>query len=359
LRPKHGPNIVPGNAADCSNYLHVEGDGVITADGRVTTRAIGFTINLASMQDMVSPISEHLLKGDMELMISPLWNKSEIKRLEALSAPWTTEEDLSRFRGLVVVANEKGQYSVPKAKGESSKGWVAVIGDGCDISKAARQAKAQGATGLVIKTSEMLSMDKLARNTSQEEYELPAVYVDEGVARELNERGIELQGIEFKGQNRTAALRSIGRAGCRPDSKDPSMMKSKIANNTADVFKNVGALMVEKAQEEAEAEKRKREHPAVMGEVEVDEDDDGAGNGFQWKVAANTHYLWSTGGGGAAKMNVNFGKKAPPSAQKRHKVNIATGEVHAETDASQHHVLAQKVKSKKVQMELADKEYRL
>merc|ERR1719478_1054794 len=172
-------------------------------------------------------------------MISPLWNKHEVKRLEALSAPWTAHDDLSRFRGAVVVANEKGQYTVPKAKGESFQGWVAVVKDGVDIVKAAKQAKAQGATGLVIKTSEVLSMDKLARNSGQEVPELPAVYMDEGVAVELNERGINLKGCEFKGQNRTAALRSIGRAGVQRGSEVGHMMKTIQANKTADVFKNV------------------------------------------------------------------------------------------------------------------------
>merc|ERR1719310_349654 len=145
-------------------------------------------------------------------MISPLWNKSEVKRLEALSAPWTNDADLSEFHGAVVVANEKGQYTVPKAKGEGFQGWVAVIQDGVDIVKAAKQAKAQGATGLIIKTSEVLSMDKLAKNNNLDVPELPAVYVDENVATALNERGINLNGIESKGENRTNALRSIGKA---------------------------------------------------------------------------------------------------------------------------------------------------
>merc|ERR1719174_1520784 len=120
---------------------------------------------------------------------------------------------MSKFRGAVVVANDQGAYTVPKAKGESFQGWVAVVKDGVDIVKAAKQAKAQGATGLIIKTSEVLSMDKLARNQNAEVPDLPAVYIDEEVAKELNERGINLKGCEFKGKNRTAALRSIGKAG--------------------------------------------------------------------------------------------------------------------------------------------------
>jgi len=341
------PRLPATNAADAGNYLNVGGDGQVTADGRVTTGTIGFTMEVASMQDMVTPISDHLLKGDMELMISPLWNKHEIKRLEALSAPWTVENDLSQFRGAVVVANEKGQYTVPKAKGDSFNGWVAVIKDGVDITKAAKQAKAQGATGIIIKTSEVLSMDKLARNQGAAIPELPAVYVDEALAEQLNERGITLNGTEFKGKNRTAALRSIGRAGAQND-EDAGLtareMKSKTVGKTADVFANVGALMCEKAEEELEEEKNRPIKQDHGGEEEVD-DEGGAGAGFKWKVAANTHYLWASSAGGGV-MNVNFGKKAPPSASRKQRVNIATGEVDHSTDASQHHVNAA-VKAKK------------
>jgi len=311
----------------------------------VTNRDIGFTMEIMTMQDMVTPMSDHLLKGDCSVMISPLWNKNEVKRLESLSAPWTNNDDLSQFRGAVVVANEKGQYTVPKAKGEGFHGWVAVVKDGVDIVKAAKQAKAQGATGLIIKTSEVLSMDKLARNAGTEAPELPAVYMENHIAEELNERCITLKGCEFKGKNRTAALRSIGRAGVQNRGDvDLQQMKAISANKTTDVFKNVGALMVEKAIEEAEEAER---NPVGFGheeEMEV-EDEGSAGKGFQWKVAANTHYLWSTSGGGATRMNVNYGKKAPPTAIKKHRVNKETGQVA--TDASQGHVRTSITKIKK------------
>jgi len=348
LRPRSANGA---NAADAGNYLNVGGDGQVTADGRVTTGTIAFTMEVASMQDMVTPISDHLLKGDMELMISPLWNKHEIKRLEALSAPWTVESDLSQFRGAVVVANEKGQYTVPKAKGDSFNGWVAVIKDGVDITKAAKQAKAQGATGIIIKTSEVLSMDKLARNQGSAVPELPAVYVDEKLAEQLNERGITLNGTEFKGKNRTAALRSIGRAGMSNDDEaglTAREMKGVTVGKTADVFANVGALMCEKAEEELEEEKNKPIKTDHGGEEEVD-DEGGAGAGFKWKVAANTHYLWASSAGGGV-MNVNFGKKAPPSAVKRQRVNVETGAVDHSTDASQHHVNATVKAKKKIDM---------
>jgi hypothetical protein len=86
-------------------------------------------------------------------------------------------------------------------------------------------------------------------------------------------------------------------------------------------------------------------------EVEVPEEDDndGAGKGFKWKVAANTHYLWSTSAGGATRMNVDFGKKAPPSAAKKVKVDISTGkEVDGGADASQHHQYKPVITKKKV-----------
>eukprot|EP00971_Amphidinium_carterae_P159520 3162361-Amphidinium_carterae.1 len=67
---------------------------------------------------------------------------------------------------------------------------------------------------------------------------------------------------------------------------------------------------------------------------EQDQHEDAQGN-FKWKVSSNTHYLWSTGGAGAGKMNVNFGKVAPPSAHKETKLNSEGKEVRVDADASQ------------------------
>mmetsp|Transcript_10520 Transcript_10520/g.19355 ORF Transcript_10520/g.19355 Transcript_10520/m.19355 type:complete len:1392 (-) Transcript_10520:47-4222(-) len=336
LRPLRGPTSSNGDS-DSSRYLSIGPEGAVDTNGRLNSRDISFGLELATVQEMVAPVQTNLMKGDCELMISPLWNKNEVKRLEALSAPWTSAAEMSSFRGAVVVANDNGQYTVPKAKGESFQGWVAVVKDGVDIKKAAKQAKSQGATGIIVRSTEVLSLEKLSRNMGEDPPELPAVFMDQSVADSLNERGINCQGCEFKGKNRTAALRSIGRAGAAKNSEVTDGRKKTITAATvaADVFRNVGALMVE-------------EHIAKANEPEPDAQEDGledveesdysAGKGFQWKVASNTHYLWSSSAGGAARMNVNFGKKAPPSAAKKIKVDMAGNEVQQEVDASQQHV---------------------
>lgn len=333
LRPLRAPAGDSSGDGDSSRYLSVRSDGDIVSEGRISSRDIGFVLEMATVQEMVAPVQTNLMKGDVELMISPLWNKNEVKRLEALSAPWTQAGEMSSFRGAVVVANDNGQYTVPKAKGESFQGWVAVVKDGVDIKKAAKQAKAQGATGIIVRSTEVLSLEKLSRNIGQDPPELPAVFMDATVADALNERGINLKGCEFKGRTRTQALRSIGRAGAARDSGDMGKVRSsKVA---ADVFKAVGSLMVEEHEEKANQPEQEDGAEDDMEDVEVS--DGGAGKGFQWKVAANTHYLWSTSAGGATRMNVNFGAKAPPSAKKKVKVDTSGREVH-ETDASQNHV---------------------
>jgi len=55
------------------------------------------------------------------------------------------------------------------------------------------------------------------------------------------------------------------------------------------------------------------------------EEQEAAQSNFNWKINANTHYLWACGGAGAAKMKVDFGKKAPPSAHKDEKFDKKTG----------------------------------
>jgi len=358
LRPVTGPGT-GSSAADSSNHIRVDQDGLVAADGRVTTKEIGFTIEVGTVQDMLEPVEGSLMKGDVDVMISPLWNKNEIKRIDALSAAWTKDEDLSQFKGAVVVASANGQYTVPKAKGAGFNGWVAVVQDGVDIVKAAKQAKSQGATGLIIKTSEVLSLEKLGKIAGQEQPDLPAVFMDDKLAKELNERGIEMKGCEFKGKKKTDALRALGRMGHRGSDNEIDLIRSKALAIEAqnDVFKTVGALMVEKHIEEIN--KPPPEAQMQQGEMEDDDDDnDGAGKGFKWKVASNTHYLWSSSGGGATKMNVNFGKKAPPAASKREKIDIKTGAVV--TDASKDHVRTSvvKLKKKKAGAAFVPQEYR-
>jgi hypothetical protein len=290
------------------------------------------TIDVATIGEMVSPVQHHVLKGDCEALVSPLWSKSDIKRLETMQTSWTTDDELSDFQGAVVVATDGGQYTVPKGKGDSAQGWVAVVNDSVDLAKAAKQAKSQGATGLIIKCSDITSLDTLSRNAGKEKPELPAVFMDAKVAEELSEKGITMHGIEKKGlKKRTPCLRALGQMGAVGDDEDmdPAQLRELAKNATNNVFETVGHLMVEHHHD-------KKNTPAKpVVEQAAEEDGDAGQNGFKWKVQSNTHYLWSTGQGGATKMNVNFGKKAPPTAMKKVKIDAETGEEI--TDASQKH----------------------
>lgn len=302
-----------------STYIKVNEDGKISADGRVTSNLISFIIEKASMSDVVSPLHNALSQGDVELLIAPLWNKADVKRFDALSSSWTQDENLMDFRGAVVVASEKGGYTVPKAKGDGWQGWVAVVNEGVDIYKAARQAKAQGATGLIIKCDEALSLERLSHGVDAgNPPDLPAVYVNKAVAEALNERGINLKGCEFKKKYITEVMRTIGRAGA-------AGQQGHNSNVVGDVFKAVGAAMIERHKEKANA-------PVEEERGVMMEDEDTSQGDYKWKVSSNTHYLWSSGGGGASKMDVNFGKKAPPSAGKD-KVSSSGKEVRCDASA--------------------------
>eukprot|EP00971_Amphidinium_carterae_P248079 4925605-Amphidinium_carterae.1 len=61
------------------------------------------------MSEMIDPLDDVLQQGDCTMLVNNLWNKSDVKKLEALSAAWTTDEQLTKdFRGHVVAANEQG-----------------------------------------------------------------------------------------------------------------------------------------------------------------------------------------------------------------------------------------------------------
>jgi len=313
------------SAGSDNTYVKVSSDGSITGDGRVTSPDIGFTLELPDMSEMVDPLDDVLTQGDCTLLMTPLWNKNETKRCEALSASWTTDEQLStQFKGNVVVANDQGQYTVPKAKGEGFQGWVAVVKDNVNIAKAAKQAKAQGATGLIVRCKETLTINKLSK-TSGEDVELPVVFVDDQVGEEVSERGMVLKGIESKGKHLTEAMRSVAH-----------MSKTKSRDAVKNVFDKVGNLMVYTEEDRLRREAAGEfDQPVAAAAEQLDDDEQG---NFKWKVSSNTHYLWSKGGGGAGKMNVNFGKKAPPSAHKETKLDESGQEVRVNADASQNKV---------------------
>eukprot|EP00930_Biecheleria_cincta_P069098 TRINITY_DN56883_c0_g1_i1.p1 TRINITY_DN56883_c0_g1~~TRINITY_DN56883_c0_g1_i1.p1 ORF type:complete len:1305 (-),score=246.48 TRINITY_DN56883_c0_g1_i1:164-4078(-) len=299
---------VPRPASDCDEpvtrtFLKVHEDGSVSTGGKASDLSSGFIVDAASLNNMVTPLGGALSQGDVELLISPLWNKSDEKRYDALSSSWTHDEELSKFRGAVVVANANGTYTVPKAHGESDKCWVAVVNDGVDVAKAARQAARQGATGLIIRCQQALSLDKLASSANDSEVpELPAVFVNRSAGEALTERGIVLKGCEFKRKHMTQVMRSLGRfAGAATASEGGIYLK--------DVHKAVGEAVMQIEKEKVEREEEKAKLMPVFKAV-------GQASNFKWQVNANTHYIWSGGGGGATSMKVNYGAKAPPSAHK-------------------------------------------
>lgn len=112
------------------------------------------------------------------------------ERVRALVAPWTTKDQLANFDG-------------PTA----SQGWVAVIHDGCrDLSKAAERAKAAGATSMIIRCNEVLTVDKLQEGASMAPPCLPAVYVNGSAVAALIGKGVNLHGCDLKNAEGDADL---------------------------------------------------------------------------------------------------------------------------------------------------------
>eukprot|EP00747_Dinoflagellata_sp_TGD_P062318 gnl/TRDRNA2_/TRDRNA2_152952_c1_seq1.p1 gnl/TRDRNA2_/TRDRNA2_152952_c1~~gnl/TRDRNA2_/TRDRNA2_152952_c1_seq1.p1 ORF type:complete len:816 (+),score=168.70 gnl/TRDRNA2_/TRDRNA2_152952_c1_seq1:654-3101(+) len=312
-------------------YLHANADGTLAADARATDRDIGFTLELKSFKKLADPLNAAFIKGDANLLVRHLWDKTNATKLGVLTSHWTNEEELANFKGAVVVSDERGRYNPPKSHG-ANKGWVAVVDNTTDIQMAARQAKAQGATGLVIRVSNEDALEAaLAREKAAdwEKPELPAVYVDSNGATELNERGIVLDGGELKGRHLTKAMRACRGIGARGTT-------NFTPKQSAEVFNTLGNALKEQREqrriEEAEKAARQAALDAQMAAGGGDDQGD-----FHWKTSSNTCYLW-----GKKKMSVNFGKKAPPSAMSTKKYCKTGG--HLITDASQHHVHEDKTK---------------
>mmetsp|Transcript_45459 Transcript_45459/g.106229 ORF Transcript_45459/g.106229 Transcript_45459/m.106229 type:complete len:1277 (+) Transcript_45459:2-3832(+) len=299
-------------------YLKVNDDGSITSNGKATQPEIGFVIEAGSINNMLAPLGAAMSQGDVDLLVAPLWNKSDVKHYDALSSSWTNDEELSRFKGNVVVASAQGTYTVPKAAGEGSQEWVAVVDEGVDLRKAATQAKKQGATGLIIRCEQALSLEKLAHSADDEDPpELPAVFVTKKVGEALNERGIVLKGCEFKKKYMTEVMRNLGRLG------GPGLQQTDKYKN---VFQAIGTAILENEKEKAKAPKQAVPKVAIKQETSQGK--------FKWKVNTNTQYIWSGSGGGATTMQVNYGLKAPPSAMKKKVVEGEDGNETAFVDAS-------------------------
>merc|ERR1712048_1536447 len=241
-------------------------------------------------------------------------NKKEVINIDASSAAWTVNADLSQLKGKCVVANASGRYTAPKTREGEVEGWVAVVQDGVDLRKAAQSAKAQGASGLIVRCTEAVSLQTLTRAAEGNPPELPTAFVGGSAAATFEERGLVLTGAENWSEHLGDAMNSITNA-----------TQNYSASSRGEVFENVGKALVELG-------------TCTLEGVDEPEPDIGMSDTdakFRWKVVSNTHYLWAKSGG-ATMMKVDYGKAAPPSAQRVTRVDEEDMEVGS-VDASQSH----------------------
>lgn len=306
---------------DTNKYMKLREDGGFSADGALTSAEVVFTIDPANLFDMVNPLTDALQTGDVQLGIATLWDKKNIKKYEATSAPWTSEEGMAEIKGHVVVASESGTYTVPKKSGDNFS-WVAVVSDKVDLHKAAENAKAQGASGIVVRSEEGNFVEKLTQMAKLNESPegppcLPTVFVNKEVGVHLDEKGIQITDGAFKKKHMTEAMRTLGRTA----------KGARDARVIGDIHKAMGTAYLRHLEDEA----KNTEKRAVMEAVE--DAPDAEDKKFKWKVA-NTNYIRTNN-----NIAVKFGKKAPPSAhKKRMTVCKVTGKlIEAGADASLQH----------------------
>jgi len=273
------------------------GGAEVSADGSATGREAVFQLELARLQDLLMPLHGALHHGDVDLLVSPLWNKSDTTKVNAMTASWTSNEDLEKFQGPVVVASEKGTYIVPKMR-EGDQGWIAVVGENVDLPKAARQAKLQGACGLIVRCEDVLSLHRMPRSMADQP-ELPAIFVDKTTSESLDERGIVLTGVEQRRRYVADVMRALDQG------------QAKGADAMEEIFRAAGSGMVEWSEERAKAAQEREREEREREEDEVQREPSGQ---YKWKVSSNTHYLWSGGAGGVTRMDVNYGAALPPAA---------------------------------------------
>mmetsp|Transcript_108163 Transcript_108163/g.306736 ORF Transcript_108163/g.306736 Transcript_108163/m.306736 type:complete len:1320 (+) Transcript_108163:154-4113(+) len=319
LKP-YRENDDPG---DMNKYMKLREEGGFSANGAVTSAEVVFTIDPTNVIDLVTPLTEAMQTGDVELGVASLWDKKNIKKYEANSVPWTNEAELAKLKGHVVVASESGTYTVPKKVGNEEFSWVAVISDKVDLHQAAMKAKEQGASGIIVRTGEGNFLEKLNHFSKLNESPegppcLATVFVNKEVGAHLDEKGIVITEGTFKRKHVTEAMRTLGRAG--KGTRDPRVI--------GDVHKAFGKAYLRHL-EDVEKHRQKNVKDEVVEDAAADSDD----KKFKWKVA-NTNYIRTNN-----NIAVKFGKKAPPSAHKRRMtVCKETGKlIEAAADASLQH----------------------
>lgn len=329
MKPKRSK--LPDNETD-HHLVCVDEDGKVTGKGSQESQGTSFTIEIAEMHDMSASVSKALVDGDVSLSLQDPNNKTALTKVSALAADWCTPEDLAQMKGSIVNPDEEGNYD-PK---DREKGWIAVVSDKIDVVKATKSAKSKGASGLLVKCTSNLSLDRVKRAPDDGEPELPAVFVGPKAGEAVAGPNLILTGCEFKGTKLAKALRHV-----KNISDD-----AKGAKDANFAFTVMGAAL---------------EQEEIMGEsgaqeVQVEEIEEPKKEDFKWKISANAQYIWSSGSGGARAVNVNFGAKPPPAATVKRKSgkkkNVAT--TVAMRESSTAIIPSEEFQQKQLASELAD-----
>jgi len=314
-------------------------DGRLTADGGLCDEGICLIMEAFPVQHVVEPLSQALAEGDVTIECSNAGFKREVKKVEGMSAAWTTAESLSCLRGAVVFAQDDGSYMLPKGDTD----WVGVVPDGVDLVKACRQAQSQGATGLVVRCDEPCSLERLALFCDGAEAPvLPVVWVCQAVATAFQEKGLMLLLCSIRRQHITDLMRAIGRFGGR---------QVRDVRAQAEIFVTAGAAMSlqykDLREKERAAEVQQQELEAKRLALEEGRVD-ASGKAYKWKIQGNTDFLWAGTGMG---MGRGMGGLPAPSATPPVNFNQP---VPGKTRLSVVHTEAREVRELRLGQELAE-----
>lgn len=267
---------MPGGGGRTNDYLKVnKRQSGLEAKGSVYEEEVGLMLDLATVQDLVVPISAAMDKGDVIVRVRSISGKAGVT--EALAAAYCTEKDLARLRGKILVA-DGSTLSVIQGQGN----WLPMVDDNVDLYKGAQLAKARGAVGLIIRCSDQLQvLERLTMGCSGSNKAppaLPIIFVDREGAAVLSERGLVLEGCEFRKKSVTDVTRAIARA---PTAKGRLGIR--------DIFIAASRAMVER-ENELKAWDDREQDPEVQEEgTEVVQD----APHFKWQVRSSMGYLQS------------------------------------------------------------------
>jgi len=284
-----------------------EDGGKLVADASVWSEYVSFTVDQVPLQDIVRPISYALHQGDADVFYGEVWDKRTSKRIDALSAAWTTEESLKSLRGPVSVVTETGGVVVPR----NCDAWVAVVSDGIDLVKACAKAKSLGATGLIVKCEEACSLDRLGLPGSEVPC-LPVIFINERGSDWIQDTGNVLKECQLRRKYLTDVMRALGllRHAITPEAR---------VEATVSVFVSVGEALKQRLKEDAEylEVERAREAAAAAKAAKAAKAAQARKSGvFKWQVSANTNYYWASGTGEMKNSYLHMGTLADPAKRK-------------------------------------------